>query len=211
LPSAGQEQPPTVDGDQIQPLAPPEHEVASEGIEAVEDPAAQLTAPAPAKESTTVRTTTPAPARAEASEPRFVEDNHPKIITAVRGELSRNGGSVTIRLDPPGLGQVEVSVELRDGAMIASIQTSTDDATRLMSHSLGQLKRSLESSGVSVEKLQVQQAPRDDQGRSAGEDRQGQHQQHEGRSAQQEQQRREILERVWRRLRGGRDPIDFVV
>ena len=68
-----------------------------------------------------------------------------------------------IRLDPPELGALQVLVHMRDGAMTASFQTSSDDATKLLSHSLGQLKQVLESQGVSVDKLHVQQAPRDQQ------------------------------------------------
>jgi flagellar hook-length control protein FliK len=115
-----------------------------------------------------------------------------------------------IRLDPPELGTMQVQIEMRDGMLAASFQTSTDDATRLLTHSLHQLKQALEFQGVNVDKLQVEQAPREKFAQSSH-DQQQQQQREEGRSPQQqqhEQQRREILQRLWRRIRGGREPFD---
>jgi flagellar hook-length control protein FliK len=117
-----------------------------------------------------------------------------------------------IRLDPPELGALQVTVELRDGAMNATFQTSNDDATRLLSHSLGQLKTALESQGVTVDKIQVQQAPKDHpSGQTAEDSSQQQQQRRDDAEARQEQQRREMLRQMWRRISGdGRDPIDLV-
>ena len=81
----------------------------------------------------------------------------------MRGQLLPDGGTMHIRLDPPELGALQVSVHMQDGVMSASFQTSNDDATRLLSHSLGQLKHMLETQGVSVDKLHVTQTPRDQQ------------------------------------------------
>jgi flagellar hook-length control protein FliK len=140
---------------------------------------------------------------------QFADANHPKIVTAVRTELLPNGGSMRIRLDPPSLGEIQVQVDMRDGVMTASFQTSSDEATRLLTHSLGQLKQSLESQGVSVEKLQVQQAPREQFHSNTGDE--GSQQRHaQDNPSQQEQQRREMLQRMWRRLRVGSDPLDLV-
>ena len=85
--------------------------------------------------------------------------------------------------------------------------TASDDATRLLSHSLSQLKSVLESQGISVDKLHVQQSPRNQQ-QSFDDARQQRHS--ENSSAQQEQQRREMLRRMWRRLSNGSDPLDMV-
>jgi flagellar hook-length control protein FliK len=138
----------------------------------------------------------------------FAQDNHASIISGVRASLLPHGGSMQIRLDPPELGALQVSVEMRDGVMNATFQTSNDDATRLLSHSLGQLKSALESQGVTVEKIQVQQAPRDQRSQNSEDHRQGR--QFDDRNAQQEQQRREVLRRMWRRISGGHDPVDLV-
>lgn len=149
------------------------------------------------------------PPPAPRPEAEFAASNHPHIVSAVRGELLPGGGSMQIRLDPPELGALQISVRMQDGVMTASFQTSTDDATKLLSHSLTHLKSMLESTGVSVEKLQVEQAPRE---HKPGDNSQQQQQasQHDDTTARQEQQRKEMLRRMWRRLAVGDDPLDMV-
>jgi hypothetical protein len=80
------------------------------------------------------------------------------------------------------------------------------------SSSLGQLRQTLESAGVSVDKLQVTQAPREhftSNSNSRVQDRSPQQQAYE-RSARDDQQRREMLQRMWKRLTVGRDMLDLV-
>jgi len=154
-------------------------------------------------------TAPPAPARPEAE---MVAANHERIVTSIRGELMPNGGTMRLRLDPPELGTLQVTVRMLDGVMSASFETSNDQATKLLSHSLGQLKQVLESQGLSVEKLHVQQSPREQSGSGSSDDPQHQQSSHEDRQwARQEQQRREMLRRMWRRLGlAGTDPLDLV-
>ncbi len=151
----------------------------------------------------------PAAALLRPAEESFVDNNHPNIVTALRSQLTPDGGSVRIRLDPPELGALNIQIVIRDGIVSASFQTSNDEATRLVGHSLGQLKHTLETQGVIVDKLHVQQAPRDNPSGNAGEDAQQQHSQ--DRSQQQhEQQRREMLHRMWRKVMGGDDAVDVM-
>jgi flagellar hook-length control protein FliK len=145
-------------------------------------------------------------------EVRFASANHETIVTSMRAEVLPNGGSMRIRLDPPQLGALQVTVQVRDGLVTAAFETTSDEATRLLGHSLNQLKSVLESHGVAVDKLQVQQAPRDANASSTSDDArrdqsgQSPDQEH---NARQEQQRREMLQRMWRRLAGGQDPLDL--
>lgn len=138
---------------------------------------------------------------------RFADTNHPQIVTGMRGQLLPDGGTMHIRLDPPELGALQVSVHMENGVMTASFQTSNDEATKLLSHSLAQLKHVLESQGVSVDKLHVTQTPRDQQ---SDNDNPRQQPGSDNPSARQEQQRREILQRMWRKLTNGSDPLDTV-
>jgi flagellar hook-length control protein FliK len=146
---------------------------------------------------------------ADPLEARFAESNHSRIVTVVQSELMPSGGTVRLRLDPPELGSLQVRIDVRNGVVAASFQTSNDEATRLLTLSLQRLKTTLESQGVTVEKLHVHQAPREqwDGGRGGSDDRQQHSPQH---WQQQEQQRREMLQRMWRRVRDGRDPFDLV-
>ena len=132
------------------------------------DPTGRADAALPAPEAAAGRPSGPAkvgppdgpPAPDAPPEARFADANHARIVAGVRGELLPNGGTMHLRLDPPELGDLQVSVHLRDGVITAAFQTSNDDATRLLSHSLGDLKTLLESQGVAVGKLHVQQSPR---------------------------------------------------
>src|SRR5690606_26496835 len=135
------------------------------------------------------------------TEQMFAQVNHPQIISSIRQELASQGtgGSMQIRLDPPELGALQVTIQMRDGAITAAFQTSNDDATRLLSHSLNQLKQTLESQGVVVDRMQVQQqqpaAGRDSgdyQSRDDGQQRNGSFA--EQQSARQEQERRELMQ-----------------
>ncbi|HEV8377225.1 MAG TPA: flagellar hook-length control protein FliK [Tepidisphaeraceae bacterium] len=152
----------------------------------------------------------PAPPPPLPPDQAFIQSNHPKIITAIHGELLPNGGSMHIRMDPPELGALAIQIDVRDGIVTASFQTSNDEATRLLSHSLGQLRSTLESAGVSVEKLQVQQAPREHFNSNSRDQERAPGQQAYERSAHDDRQRREMLQRMWRRLTIGRDMLDLV-
>ncbi len=139
---------------------------------------------------------------------RFVEDNHPRIVTGISGQLLPDGGKMQLQLNPPGLGELQVTVHLNKGSMSAEFEASNDDAARMLSHSLGQLKATLESAGMTVERLHVGQAPKreehsqgDTDSRSAPQEQQQQ--------ARQEKQRRDLMQRMWAKLAGG-DPLDLV-
>jgi flagellar hook-length control protein FliK len=158
----------------------------------------------------------PAALQPLAPEAQFAEDNHPNIVAGVRGQLLPSGGTMQIRLDPPELGPLSVTIRLNDGVMEASFETQNDQAAKLLSHSLSTLKASLESQGVSVERLHVQQAPRSEQPGQQGGNGDRDSQQNQARdpqqehAARQEHQRREMLKRMWRKLTGAEDPLDLV-
>lgn len=145
-------------------------------------------------------------------EVQFSQDNQAHIVSSVHTQLLPNGGSMQIRLDPPELGAMSVSVHMRNGVMTATFDTSTEQAARLLTHNLGQLKTALESQGVSVGSLHVQQTPRDSQSnsRDSGKENDGGANDQTGQKQQQDQQRREMLRRMWRRLSGENDPLDMV-
>ncbi|MGC4034169.1 MAG: flagellar hook-length control protein FliK [Tepidisphaeraceae bacterium] len=153
---------------------------------------------------------TPAPQRTVA------EENVDRIVTSVRGEMQKGGGTMQIRLDPPSLGQVQVQISVDDtGVLSASLQTSNEEATRLLSHNLQQLKTTLETAGVMVDKIQVKQAAPTEQSSSnqqngQGEDGRQSGQSFQDQSARQEQQRREMLQRMWAKLAGTGEPLDLV-
>ena len=93
--------------------------------------------------------------------------------------------------------------------MSASFETTNDDATRMLSHTLADLKNALEASGVAVDKLHVQQSSRNEQPSDKRDGSGGQQQQQASdSSARREQERRELLRRMWEKLTNGADPLD---
>jgi len=174
----------------------------AEGLGAASPPAAGPRTGAPAA----------APAPPPPPAPDFAEANHARIITGIRGQLLPNGGTMQIRLDPPELGAIQVRIEIRDGVVTAAFETTSDHATKLLGHSLDQLRTALEQQGVNVDKLQVrQQAPSQEQQSARDGDAPRQQQNLTGDdAARQEQQRKDLLNRMWRRLAGGGDPLDLV-
>jgi flagellar hook-length control protein FliK len=99
---------------------------------------------------------------------------------------------------------------MHEGVMTASFETSNAQPPPL-SHSLSQLKASLESQGITVGKLHVQQSPRDQQSNSSSDERSSKDDNSsQDHPAQREQQRREMLRRMWRKLSGANDPLDLV-
>jgi flagellar hook-length control protein FliK len=188
---------------------PAKHVASDEAMKSLE----QFALPELPKQVQTQATNTTA-APSVAPEVQFAEDNHPTIVSGVRGQLLPTGGTMQIRLDPPELGPLAVTVRIHDGMIEASFETSNEQATKLLSHSLSSLKTSLESHGVNVERLQVQQAPKDQPAGQSGSDRDSQQGQHgdtaQEHTARQEQQRKEMIRRMWQRLTGTEDPLDMV-
>ncbi|MCS7033931.1 MAG: flagellar hook-length control protein FliK [Phycisphaerae bacterium] len=137
--------------------------------------------------------------------------NHPRIVSAVRGQLLPDGGTMQIRLDPPELGTLLIHVTVRGGLVEATFQTPSAQASQLLSHSLVQLKHALESQGVGVDRLSVSQAPRNERWETAPDRHSSaqQQQSHWDWERHGEQQRRDALRRMWARLGVG-DPLDLV-
>jgi flagellar hook-length control protein FliK len=167
------------------------------------DPITLKTAAAPAS----VAASAPAPAPENPS-----ATNVASIVKGISGQLLPSGGTMQIRLDPPELGALQVTVKVQEGVISASFETSNDEATKMLSHSLGQLKQALELQGISVDRLHVQRAPRseDSGGKSTQQDGGKRQDLADQRSNQRDEQRREIMRRMWRKISGGRDPLDLV-
>jgi flagellar hook-length control protein FliK len=144
---------------------------------------------------------------AAAPEAQFTAANHANIVSGIQTKLLPDGGTMNLRLDPPELGALQVRVEMKGGVMTASFETSNDQTAKLLSHSLTDLKTSLEAQGVTVEKLHVTQTPKEQT--SSGDSSQGKPDSGGDSSAQREQQRKEMMQRMWRKLMG-QDPVDLV-
>lgn len=161
--------------------------------------------------SVTAKTAT-GPANSPASQQaQFTEVNHPTIVSEIQGKMLPDGGAMSLRLNPPELGAMHVRVEVHNGVISASFSAEREQTAKLLSHSLGDLKSSLESQGMTVEKLHVAQAPKDSSSNQSQSNGQGHTQSQQKADADgKEQQRREMLQRMWKKLMKGQDPLDLM-
>lgn len=169
-----------------------------------------LNADAPKPAAPTPAKIEPPPLRPEQ---QFARDNVDRIVTSVQTHATTGSQAMRVRLDPPELGALDVAMKMVEGRMVASFTTSNDNATQLLSHSLGQLKSSLESAGINVDRIDVRQAAPAQQSSSSNDrdanqnspgDRGSNFQQ------QSDQQRRQMVNRLWRKYAYGDDAVDLV-
>ncbi|MEM9883543.1 MAG: flagellar hook-length control protein FliK [Planctomycetota bacterium] len=100
---------------------------------------------APAGQSATTTATSPTDAL-----------NAARINRGLANAVNQQGGNVTLRLTPPEMGTVRIQLNLQGTAVSAQFHAETDAAQRLLTQQLGQLRASLESQGLQVERLGVQ-------------------------------------------------------
>jgi len=92
------------------------------------------------------------------------DDAAPSAFTsqAIRGltaMLNQRGGAMTMRLDPPELGALRVQMTITAGVVSADFQASTAAGHALLDRHMAALRTSLESQGLTVDRLTVQSPP----------------------------------------------------
>lgn len=112
-----------------------------------------------------------------------------QIVLGLKGKLDARTGKAEIRLDPPNLGRVNVSVSLNNGTLTAEFQSASDVVRNLLKDNIDKLKSVLQGQGVAVDRLAVEApaAPATAGGNSAQQQSFGSAT-HDGRSAGQYQQ-----------------------
>lgn len=85
--------------------------------------------------------------------------NMGRVSRALSNAINQKGGTITIRMMPPELGQVRVDIQMHAGKVSASFQTEHQSVQSLMNRELSQLRQALERQGLTVEKLEVTQRP----------------------------------------------------
>lgn len=111
----------------------------------------------------------------------------PQMVRGLTAMLNQRGGVMTMRLDPPDLGEVRVQMTLHQGTVAAEFQASTTQAQALLEKHMTVLRHALEGQGLTVDRLSVQISPsqpqsmRDDNANNSA--NQGQSQQRFGHDA----------------------------
>jgi flagellar hook-length control protein FliK len=109
-----------------------------------------------------------------------------RFVQRVARAFQRAGeteGEIRLRLSPPELGAVKLEVSLRDGAMIARLETETTTARNLLMDNLPQLKEKLAEQNVRIEtfEVEVRDQSRQDGAEDAKEQLREQHEQQRNR------------------------------
>jgi flagellar hook-length control protein FliK len=83
------------------------------------------------------------------------DPNVARLLRWARTEANKDGGSATMRLDPPELGKIRVQMEVHKDAVRLAIDTDTPLAHRLLTDEVETLRKSLQASGLSLERIEV--------------------------------------------------------
>lgn len=82
-----------------------------------------------------------------------------RALRGMRGAINQNGGNVTLRLNPPDLGSLRISVQLNHGVVQAQFHASNSAVAQLLDQNMASLRVALEAQGLRVEQLQTQTNP----------------------------------------------------
>lgn len=91
-------------------------------------------------------------AQGDDSTPPSVASQASRGLTAM---VNQRGGSMTMRLDPPELGQLRVQMTIVGGNVTAEFTAGTQQTQALLDRHITALRSSLESQGLTVERLTV--------------------------------------------------------
>ncbi len=101
----------------------------------------------------------------------------PQIVRSLSAMVNQRGGVMTMRLDPPDLGELRVQMSISRGVVTADFTAGTQQAHALLDKHMAMLRQALESQGLTVERLTVHAAPSLTHQQSLARDDSGAHQQ----------------------------------
>jgi len=81
--------------------------------------------------------------------------NTARIVRLILSRVDRQHSIARLRLDPPELGKLLLRMDLRDQQLSLRVDAETGEAHRLLSEHLDSLRRSLEASGVQLERVEI--------------------------------------------------------
>ena len=79
-----------------------------------------------------------------------------QVSRGVASILRQEGGSLTLRLRPDTLGDLKISLRVKNGGVEATFKADNAQARGLLQSTMSQLKETLESNGVRVDRLRVE-------------------------------------------------------
>jgi flagellar hook-length control protein FliK len=82
-------------------------------------------------------------------------ENLNKIVNVIRSNIGHRQSQLTVRLDPPELGQIRVDIKLVDNNLQLAITTETNEARQMLTSRMETLRQTLEQSGIRMAKFEV--------------------------------------------------------
>ncbi len=79
-----------------------------------------------------------------------------QIVEAARAQVGARRSQVTLQLEPPELGRLRIEVQVRDSAIGIQVRAETRVAHELLQSRMGELRRALESQGMTLDRAQVE-------------------------------------------------------
>lgn len=74
---------------------------------------------------------------------------------AVTKALETGGKSLTVRLDPPDLGSIQIRLKIQGGVLTADVKVDSQSVKDMMNGAMPQIKTTLENSGIRAGNFQV--------------------------------------------------------
>lgn len=78
-----------------------------------------------------------------------------QIVRSAKIDLTNNGGSMTLRLDPPHLGMIHMDVLSSDGVLTAHIYTATETARQILESDINSLREMVHKAGIMVDSINI--------------------------------------------------------
>ncbi len=79
---------------------------------------------------------------------------------------SKDGSTISLRLDPPSLGEVKIDVTMKEGVLFARLQSSSEDVENLLKSKSLELQQILRDAGLDVDTINVYIASKDSEDNS---------------------------------------------
>ncbi|QQS09795.1 MAG: flagellar hook-length control protein FliK [Phycisphaerales bacterium] len=78
-----------------------------------------------------------------------------KATQGLAAAIRQKGGSVVLKLEPESLGQLRITVSMRNGVVNAKIEAGTSEAAELLKTHQSALRESMHEKGMLVERLEI--------------------------------------------------------
>ena len=95
-------------------------------------------------------------ADAQLAQSNATRENVERVVKAAQAAINRGSSRIQIRLDPPDLGHMRITMKQSAGGLEVQLQASNPRALQMIEQSRGELRLALESQGINTTQIDVQ-------------------------------------------------------